>query len=168
MPPHHSSKGGPVATREPTSSMGISREWSQIPMESHTRIESPSDRVEHDHPFSLPSLSRQPSTYAHPYSGISTGSRAELNHLGSVRPEGPRGGEQAEQQGDGVSRETRTIVVGRDVPTDIQPLQQRAAESTHDLASLSQSGQLVDGDRSGDADVVTVSLHLCCIFACDP
>ncbi|KAH9975004.1 hypothetical protein BGW80DRAFT_1457948 [Lactifluus volemus] len=50
---------------EPSSSMGISREWSQIPMKSHRRIESPSDRVEHDHPCSLPSLSRQHSTYAH-------------------------------------------------------------------------------------------------------
>lgn len=132
LPPHSfkmpQGQGGP-ATRELSSSMGISRERSLIPTESHKRIDPPSDHVEHNHPFSSPSLSRQPSTNTHPYSGISTGSRAELNRLGSMRPEGPRGGEQAEQQGDGISRETRAFAVGYDVPSDTQPLQQGVADA---------------------------------------
>jgi hypothetical protein len=46
-----------------------------------------------------------------------------------VRPEGPRGDEQAKQQGDGISRETRPIAVSRDVLTDTRPLQQGVADA---------------------------------------
>jgi hypothetical protein len=79
-----------------------------------------------------------------------------------------RGVGQAEQQGVGISMETRSLAAGRKVPIDTQPLHQRGAESTHYSASPSQSGQLEDGNQSGVADVVTVSLHLCSTFACDP
>jgi hypothetical protein len=109
-PPPHSSRvrqgqGDPVAKKEPSSSMGFSREKSQTPMEGRTRTKSPQDRIEYTHSLSS-SLSRKPSTRPAPSttadSSVPTRSRAEPSHLESTKPEGlgVRGQtEDSEQQG---------------------------------------------------------------------
>ncbi|KAH9970782.1 hypothetical protein BGW80DRAFT_537371 [Lactifluus volemus] len=125
-PPPHSSEvrqgtGDPVAKKEPSSSMGISREKSQTPMESRARTKSPQDRIEHTHSLSS-SLSRKPSTRPAPSttgSSIPT-SRSEPSHMESTRPEGAGGSGRAgggEQQRGGIPRETTEVPpIGGDGP----------------------------------------------------
>jgi hypothetical protein len=101
-PPLHGvrlGQGNPVVKKELSSCIGISREKSQTPMESRTRIKSPQDRIEYTHSLSS-SLSRKPSTRPAPSttadSSIPTRSRAEPSHLESTKPEGPGGRGQTE------------------------------------------------------------------------
>ncbi|KAH9970781.1 hypothetical protein BGW80DRAFT_1461023 [Lactifluus volemus] len=94
-------QGDSTAKRGPSSSTRISKEESQTNMESRTRIKSPPDRIEHNHPSSSQSPSAgQPLSHTDSatYSDIPTRSRTEPSHSESTRPEGAEGGGQT---GDG-------------------------------------------------------------------
>jgi hypothetical protein len=119
-PPPHSlavrqGQGDPAAKREPSSTMGISREKSQTPIDSRMRTKHPSDRKENSHPSSSQSPSGQPLTHTDSasYSDILTRGRAELSHSESTRPEDAGGGGQTGdggRQGSGISRKTTEVI----------------------------------------------------------
>jgi hypothetical protein len=137
LPPHsfavRQGESEAAAKREPSSSMGISRERSRAAVDSHTRLRSPPDRMEHSPPLTLPNLSRQPSTYPPPnsttYSGILP------SHLKSTEPGSGGRGQAGGGEGQGEGDEIHPIAAGRNVPTNTRPLR-AAADSTHQLSSL--------------------------------
>jgi hypothetical protein len=134
-PPPHSSaafqgQGDPVAKKESSLSMRISREKSQTPMDSRMSMKSP---VEHIHPSSS-SASGQPHTHSDSatYSDIPTRSRTEPSHSEPTRQEGGRQIGDGGRQGGGISRRTTEA---------IHPAPTKALSSLPDqLSSKASSG----------------------------
>jgi hypothetical protein len=124
-----------VTKREPSSSMGISRERSRAAMDSQTRIKPLPDRMEYSPPSILPNLSRQPSTYPPPNS--TTYSSVPTSHLESTKPGSGGRGQAGGGDGQGEGDEIRPIAAGCDIPIDTEPPQTAPMH----LAPLSRSVQ---------------------------
>jgi hypothetical protein len=156
-PPPHSSaafqgQGDPVAKKESSLSMRISREKSQTPMDSRMSIKSPLYPVEHSYPPSS-GPSGQPHTHTDSviYSDIPTRSRTEPSHSGSTRQEGAEGGRQIGQQRGGISR--NTIEAIRPPPTTSPSLPENTALAGPSATSLPP--RLLDSPSKKSRDMLT-------------